>query len=72
MNTTERRLMAIRVVRLEQLLKEACHRLAGFTGQNAVPWPPNIAFLAQARAALEPTCMACGGAPCACEKGAES
>ena len=71
MTTPERRLMAIRIVKLEQLLKEACDRLVSFsrTGQR---YTSDLVFVAKARAALEPTCMACGGAPCVCEKGVES
>ena len=64
MNTPERRLMAIRIVRLEQLLVEACDLLDDHMAEYE--------FVQKARAALEPTCMACGGAPCVCEKGAES
>lgn len=64
MNTPERRLLAIRIVRLEQLLVEACELFDDHMTERA--------FVEKARAALEPTCMACGGAPCVCEKGAES
>lgn len=69
MNTPERRLMAIRIVKLEQLLKEACDR---FNDAGHEVDFDDIEFLEKARAALEPTCMACGGAPCVCERGAES
>lgn len=71
MTTPEHRLITIRIVMLEQLLKEACDRMevAHHPGQA---WPGDTIFVAKARAALEPTCMACGGAPCVCEKGAES
>lgn len=81
MTTPERRLMAIRIVRLEQLLEEACDRLEGVLSMPILSKLPVVGFgpvddaraaIATARAALEPTCMACGGAPCVCEKGAES
>lgn len=71
MTTPERRLMAIRIVRLEQLLKEACDRIIT-PPHDGVMAPADVEFVEKARAALESTCMACGGAPCVCEKGAES